>query len=100
SLGQRDEGHRATPFVWNGQAEREPLWQSPGSFPRRLVREKGRETCQQDSQDCSWQERAALLGKEKPGRARKRLSRLSGGDDDGNSRPNIAGFCATTTTDR
>src|SRR5438067_721168 len=104
SLGQRDEGHRATPFVWNGQPEREPLWQSPGSFPRRFVREKGRETCQensqQDSQDCSWQERAALLAKEKPRRARKRLSRLSGGGGDGNSRPNIEGFCATTTTDR
>src|SRR5205807_10063518 len=25
SVGYRDEGHKATPFVWNGQAEREPI---------------------------------------------------------------------------
>ena len=53
SVGYRDEGHKATPFVWNGQAEREPIWQTPGSFPRSGIRERVGEMCQENSPDGS-----------------------------------------------
>src|SRR5438270_13028510 len=53
SVGYRDEGHKATPFVWNGQAERVPIWQTPGSFPRSGIRERVGEMCQEHCADGS-----------------------------------------------
>src|SRR5437868_14082900 len=53
SVGYRDEGHKATPFVWNGQAERQPIWQTPGSFPMIGTRERVGEMCQETSPDGS-----------------------------------------------